>query len=223
LQNIGVVLPKPGYLQGLMDLCEHYGAVCVFDEVKTGFRSGLGGYQGVVDVQPHLSVFGKAVANGYPMGVIGGKREIMQLFDMADPKMRVLIAGTYNAHPMNTAAAIATLGVLGQPGVYAHLDAVSERLYNGLEALFEEKGIAFVLSRNRSAFCLYFMDEAPADLHDILYHHDFDFDILLRKAWIKNGIYQIPIACKQGSVSYAHSNDDIDETLHKTRKILASI
>jgi glutamate-1-semialdehyde 2,1-aminomutase len=70
LQNIGVVLPKASYLQGLYDLCEQYGALCIFDEVKTGFRSGPGGYQQICGVRPHLSVFGKAVANGYPLGVI---------------------------------------------------------------------------------------------------------------------------------------------------------
>ena len=75
LQNIGVVLPKPGYLKGLVGLCEKYGAVCIFDEVKTGFRSALDGYKGVAAVKPHLSVFGKAIANGYPIGVIGGKKK----------------------------------------------------------------------------------------------------------------------------------------------------
>ena len=115
LQNVGVVLPQAGYLQGLVDLCETYEAVCIFDEVKTGFRSALGGYQSVAGVTPHLSVFGKAIANGYPLGVIGGKREIMELFDAPDPQKRVLIAGTYNAHPINTAAAIATLEILQNP------------------------------------------------------------------------------------------------------------
>jgi glutamate-1-semialdehyde 2,1-aminomutase len=223
LQNVGVLLPKQGYLHKLVALCEQHGAVCIFDEVKTGFRSALGGYQSIAGVQPHLSVFGKAVANGYPLGVVGGKREIMQLFDAADPAKRVLIAGTYNAHPINTAAAIATLELLQNREVYQHIDGVSSQLYNGLEQLFREKGLPFVLSRNASAFCLYFMEHAPTDLHDMLQHHDFDFDLRLRTAWIRNGIYQIPIACKQGSVSYAHSVADIDKTLSTTRDILKDI
>src|SRR5688500_10351699 len=109
LQNIGVVLPESGYLASLIRLCEHNGTVCIFDEVKTVFRSAPQGYQGIAGVKPHLSVFGKAIANGYPLGVIGGKKEIMQLFDAPEPDKRVLIAGTYNAHPLNTSAAIATL------------------------------------------------------------------------------------------------------------------
>jgi glutamate-1-semialdehyde 2,1-aminomutase len=220
LQNIGVVLPKPGYLQGLINLCEAYGAVCIFDEVKTGFRSALGGYQSIEGVTPHLSVFGKAIANGYPLGVIGGKKEIMDLFDAPDPKQRVLIAGTYNAHPINTAAAIATLEILQRPEIYRHLFKVSDLLYQGLESLFAEKGIPTVLSKNASAYCTYFCEKRPQDAHDILEHHDFDFDLRLRKLLIKKGIYHIPIACKQGSISYAHSEEDIYHTLQMTREAL---
>ncbi len=223
LQNVGVVLPKPGYLQGLVDLCEHYNAVCIFDEVKTGFRSALGGYQSVAGVTPHLSVFGKAIANGYPLGVIGGKKEIMSLFDAKDPEKKVLIAGTYNAHPINTAAALATLKILQNPEVYDHISLVSNLWYDGLEALFNEKGIPAVVSRNASASCIYFCKEAPGDVHDILQNHDFDFDLQYRKALIEKGIYQIPIACKQNSVSYSHTEDDIYKTLDLTRQYLRTL
>jgi glutamate-1-semialdehyde 2,1-aminomutase len=223
LQNIGVVLPKPGYLQGLYELCDRYGAVCIFDEVKTGFRSALGGYQAICGVSPHLSVFGKAIANGYPMGVIGGRREIMQLFDSPDPEKRVLIAGTYNAHPVNAAAAIATIEILKNQEVYKSIRAVSNKLYSALGNLFLEKGIPFVLSRNSSAFCVYFLEKEPTDAHDILEHHDFDFDLRYRKGLIERGIYHIPIACKQGSVSYAHSLNDIEKTLDVTRQVLKMI
>jgi glutamate-1-semialdehyde 2,1-aminomutase len=223
LQNVGIVLPKPGYLQGLIDLCEKYGAVCIFDEVKTGFRSALGGYQSVEGVKPHLSVFGKAIANGYPLGVIGGKKDIMELFDAELPEKRVLIAGTYNAHPVNTAAAIATLNILQRPQIYRHIAEVSNLLYEGWETLFAEKGIPSIVCRNASASCIYFCENAPADAHDILEKHDFDFDLRFRKAMIKKGIYQIPISCKQASVSYSHSLEDIHYTLEMTRDVLTKI
>lgn len=223
LQNVGVVLPKPGYLQGLVDLCDTYNAVCIFDEVKTGFRSALGGYQSIAKVTPHLSVFGKAIANGYPLGVIGGKKEIMNLFDAKDPEKRVLIAGTYNAHPINTTAALATLKILQNPEVYDHISLISNLWYDGLEALFNEKGVPAVVSRNASASCTYFCNQAPNDLHDILENHDFDFDLRYRKALIEKKIYQIPIACKQNSVSYAHTEDDIYKTLDVTRQYLRSL
>lgn len=220
MQNVGVVLPELGYLQGMLDLCEQYGAVCIFDEVKTGFRSALGGYQEVAGVVPHLSVFGKALANGYPLGVVGGKREIMELFDAPVPEKRVLIAGTYNAHPFTTAAAIATLEILQDPSVYQHLSYTSNLLYEGLENLFSEKGIPAVVSRNASASCTYFMNKAPRDLHDILLNHDFDFDVRYRRALIEESIYLIPLACKQSSVSYAHSEEDIYKTLEANKRVL---
>lgn len=223
LQNIGVVSPKPGFLKGLIDLCEENGSVCIFDEVKTGFRSGLGGYQKENGLTPHLSVFGKAVANGFPLGVIGGKREIMELFDSPIPKQRVLIAGTYNAHPINTAAAIATIKTLQQQSVYEAIDKSADLLYKGLYELFKKKGIETVISSNRSAFCVYFCKEQPFDFHDVIANHDFEFDLKFRKQLIKNGIYHIPVACKQGSVSYAHTEDDIYRTLEATQEVLKSI
>ncbi len=223
LQNVGIIHPKEGYLQGIIDLCKKYGAVSIFDEVKTGFRSALGGYQSVANVTPDLSVFGKAVANGYPLGVVGGKKEIMNLFDAPVASKRVLIAGTYNAHPLNAAAAIATLKYLREKDVYSYLDNICGKLYSGLQKIFEEKGKTMVLSHNASAFCLYFSDEKPQDIHDILHHHDFDFDLKLRKALIENGIYHIPIPCKQGSVSYAHSQEDVDKTLDVTWDVLKSL
>jgi glutamate-1-semialdehyde 2,1-aminomutase len=223
LQNIGVVLPETGHLEGLINLCEHYGALCIFDEVKTGFRSALGGYQSIANVKPHLSVFGKAIANGYPIGVIGGKKEIMQLFDAEEAEKKVLIAGTYNAHPLSTTAAIATLMILKKPDIYEHLSNMSNLLYNGLETIFAEKDIPAVVVRNGSAYCAYFCNQAPRDAHDILLNHDFNLDVELRRLLIKRGIYQIPIACKQNSISYAHSEEDIYHTLQMTKEALAEL
>jgi glutamate-1-semialdehyde 2,1-aminomutase len=220
LQNVGVILPKEGYLQGIVALCKKYGAVSIFDEVKTGFRSALGGYQSVANVKPDLSVFGKAVANGYPLGIIGGNKDIMHLFDAPDSARRVLIAGTYNAHPFNTAAAIATIRILRDGDVYQHLQKMCTRLYSSLEKMFLEKGKTMVLTHNASAFCCYYCEQPPADVHDILDHHDFTFDLQFRKALIAKGIYHIPIPCKQGSVSYAHSQEDIDKTLEVSWEIL---
>ncbi len=223
LQNVGIVKPREGYLEGLIGLCERHGAVCIFDEVKTGFRTGLGGYQQYCGLKPHLSVFGKAVANGFPLGVIGGRRDIMELFDTSDNTKRVLIAGTYNAHPVNTAAAIATINFLKDDQVYKTIEETSRRLYTGLKTIFKEKGKPFVLTSNASAFCIYFCEEEPTDLHDILLHHDFEFDLRYRQRLIAKGIYHIPIACKQGSISYAHSHDDIDRTLAITREVVKDL
>lgn len=223
MQNIGIVHPQPGYLQSLIHLCEQYDTVCIFDEVKTGFRSSLQGHQQLEGIKPHLSVFGKAIANGYPLGVVGGKKEIMELFDAPDPKKRVLIAGTYNAHPLNVAAAISTLQILQKPETYEHLDKVCNTLYSGLKSLFKEKGIPAIVATNGSASCTYFTEKPPIDLHSILTDHNFSFDLKYRKALIREGIYLFPLACKQSSVSYAHSLEDIHQTLEANKRVLQKI
>lgn len=219
LQNVGVVLPQPGYLEGLRALCDRHGVVLIFDEVKTGFRSALGGYQAIAGVHPDLTVFGKAVANGWPLAVLGGKAEVMRLFDESDPKKRTLIAGTYNGHPANTAAAIATLKILRRDDgeVYRRIETMAVRLQRGLEEVFTAKGITSVIARNASASCAYFMDHAPRDWHDIAQHHDFAFDRRYRAALIARGVYHFPLPCKQGSISAAHSDEDIARTLEITR------
>lgn len=222
LQNVGVVPPGPGYLAGLRQACDRHGALLVFDEVKTGFRAALGGYQSIAGVRPDLSVFGKAVANGYPLGVIGGKAEIMALFGAADPRRRVLISGTYNGHPLSAAAAIATLERLMADGgaVYRALEERSARLQSGLEGLYREKGLRALVSRIGSAFCTYFLDRAPSDWHDLAARHDFELDRRYRRALIERGVYHFPLPCKQGSVSAAHTAEDVDRTLEVTREAL---
>lgn len=225
LQNIGVVPPQPGYLAALRALCDRHGAVLIFDEVKTGFRAALGGYQSLAGVRPDLSVFGKAVANGYPLGVIGGQRALMELFAHAEPAKRVLIAGTYNAHPFTSAAAIATLERLMRGGgeVYRRLEALGARLQAGLERLFAEKGRTAVISRIGSASCAYFCDSIPADWHDLARRHDFEFDKRYRRALIEHGVYHFPLPCKQGSLSAAHTDEDVARTLELTREALRTL
>lgn len=222
LQNIGVVLPKPGYLEEVRRICTREGIVLIFDEVKTGFRHALGGYQSLCGVRPDLSVFGKAIANGYPLAVVGGRREIMELVADSDPARKVLIAGTYNAHPIPTTAAIATIQKLRdqEDVIYPHLESLGRRMQEGLEQLFRAAGVTASISRQGSAFCAYFMDHLPVDWHDLAGHHDFEFDRAYRLGLIEEGVYHFPLPTKQGSISYAHTVEDIDETLERTRKVL---
>jgi glutamate-1-semialdehyde 2,1-aminomutase len=172
LQNVGVVLPKPGYLQGVLDLCESYGAVCIFDEVKTGFRTALGGYQGVAGVRPHLSVFGKAVANGFPLGVIGGKREIMNQFDHPDPTRKCSLPAPTTPIPSTRRRPLPPSKSCKTPACTTDCRAEQPVVRRPGRAVCP-KGIEAVVVRNASAFCVYFSREAPADLHDILTTHNF--------------------------------------------------
>ncbi len=225
MQNVGVVRDRPGYLAGLRRLCDRHGVVLVFDEVKTGFRSALGGYQQCCGVMPDLSVFGKAVANGYPMGVIGGRAELMNLFCDEDPARRVLIAGTYNAHPFTTAAAIATIEHLHEQGdhLYNQLEAMGRTMQTGLARVFEKLGQPATVCRVGSAFCIYFMDHDPVDWHDILLHHDFEMDRRFRTGLISRGVYAFPLPCKQYSISAAHEQSDIDQTLEIAEQVASEV
>lgn len=225
LQNIGVVKPLKGYLQGLRDLADAHDFLLVFDEVKTGFRHALGGYQSICGVTPDLSTFGKAVANGYPLGVIGGKKEYMDYFNHADNDKKVLIAGTFNAFPLTTAAAIATIRKLGseEHQVYDHIEHLGRMLEDGLNEIFADFDLDVVVARQGSAFCTYFMDHAPVDFHDILEHHDFEFDRAYRLKLIEKGVFNFPLPIKQGSISYAHSEEDIELTLKATRAVMEEL
>lgn len=215
LQNIGIVHPKPGYLAGIRSLADRYGFLFIMDEVKTGFRHALGGYASISGVKPDLAVYGKAMANGYPMAALGGRRDLMDYFVHPDASKRVLLAGTYNAHPIPTAAAIATIEkMLANNGeVHRHVETLGARTQAGIEAILREAGVTAVVARQGSAFCIYFMDHLPMDWHDLAGHNNSEIDNAMRQSLIASGIYTFPVATKQFSISAAHTQDDIDLTL----------
>ncbi len=223
LQNVGIVHPLPGYLSGLRKLADQLGFLMIMDEVKTGFRHALGGYATLAGVEPDFVVYGKAVANGYPMAVLAGRRKTMEIFAHPDPARRVLLAGTYNGHPVPTAAAIATIERLRENNgeVYRHIEKLAKRLETGLTGMMAGLDMSATFVRQGSAFCLYFMDHAPVDWHDILHHHAFAADVAMRRKMIDSGIYFFPLAVKQGSISAAHTEADIDLTLESWKPALA--
>ena len=215
LQNIGIVKPKLDYLEGLRLLADRYGFLLIFDEVKTGFRASLGGYQAIANVVPDLSTFGKAFANGFPIAALAGKRQFMDLAISTDPSKRVLVAGTYNCHPIPVAAAIACLNKLmdRKLNVYGKLECLAERLEEGQRKLFDNHNVRAVVSRVGSAHCVYFAEGEPTCWWDVLEFHDFKFDVEYRRGLLERGIYYFPVPCKQGSISFAHTEQDIDQTL----------
>ncbi|MGH9616119.1 MAG: aspartate aminotransferase family protein [Acidobacteriaceae bacterium] len=223
LQNIGVVKPDPEYLSGLRDLADEFGFVLIFDEVKTGFRHAIGGYASIANVTPDLLVFGKALANGYPISVVGGRKDMMDLFVDPSSSKNVLLAGTYNAHPVPTAAAIATIErlLMNNGEVYRHVEALGEMMQRGIEAIVRKMALTAMVARQGSAFCLYFMDHLPHDWHDLAAHHDFSLDTAFRRALVDRGIYVFPQATKQCSLSAAHSRGDVETTLCQMEGALA--
>ncbi len=222
LQNIGIVKPEPGYLESLRAICDRYGTALIFDEVKTGFRHALGGYQSISGVIPDLCVFGKAVANGYPVGVVGGRESIMAHCAHPDPARRVVVAGTYNAHPFTVAATKATLAKLmnREEEIYGELERLGARMEDGLNALFGRRNYPATVVRQGSAFVVYFMDHAPRSWREIAMHNDADKDVTYRKALIDAGVFHFPVTTKQGSISFAHTDEDIERTLEITDEVL---
>lgn len=222
LQNIGVVKPKPGYLKGLRELADRYGFLLILDEVKTGFRSSLGGYQAIAGVTADLSTYGKAVANGFPLAAMAGKAVYMDLATRNDAKKKVLLAGTYNCHPVPVAAAIACLKKLmsKELDVYGKLERLAQKLEAGQNELFKRHGVQAIISRVGSASCAYFSKVEPGDWWEVLENHDAAFDTRYRRALIERGIYHFPVIVKQGSISFSHSEADIDKTLEATDSAL---
>ena len=222
LQNIGVIHPRPGYLEGLRGLANRFGFVLVFDEVKTGFRHALGGYANLCGVQPDLAIYGKALANGYPIAAIGGRKRLMDWFAHPDPAKRVLLAGTYNSHPVPVCAAIATIERLVEDNgaVYRHVEILGSAMEAGIRQIIARVGVQAVVARQGSAFCIYFMDHPPLDWHDLASHHAFELDGKMRRNLIEDGIYFFPMATKQCSISAAHRMEHVEETLEKVERVL---
>lgn len=224
LQNIGVVKPQPGYLEGLRALADEFGFLLIFDEVKTGFRHAIGGYAEICGVRPDLVVYGKAVANGFPLAVVGGKAEYLDSIIDPDPARRPFVAGTYNGHPVAVAAAIETVRYLvaNRDAIYPRMEKMGAAMEAGIMDIFARRGIAACVARQGSAFSYYFMEKPPADLHDIIAKHDFTRDVALRRALIQRGVFFVPIATKQCSLSAAHSDADVAFTLEQLESAVAA-
>jgi glutamate-1-semialdehyde 2,1-aminomutase len=225
LQNIGLVRPVEGYLQALRALADEFGFLLIFDEVKTGFRHAIGGYSEISGVKPDLVTYGKAVANGFPLALIGGKREYMDTIIHTEPAKRPLVSGTYNGHPVAVTAAISTIEYLlaNRTAVYEHVESLGRQMEEGLRAIFAAHRVTASIARQGSAFSYYLMPKAPVDFHDILEQHDFERDVALRRALIDLGVFLVPIATKQCSISAAHTAEDIRVTLAQFERAVSAI
>ena len=213
--NIGAVLPQPGFLEALRELCDRHGIVLIFDEVITGFRHALGGYQAISGVTPDLTTLGKAVANGYPLGVVGGRADLMD--QIAGKGSRLVFAGgTYNGHPAVAAAALATIAKLENEPVHEHIFRLGERARTELAALYEELEIPAVVSGYGSVFVTYFL-EAPVVSYDDLLRNNVDLFVGYRLELMRRGVFELPLNLKRSHVSWAHTDADIDLLLEETR------
>jgi glutamate-1-semialdehyde 2,1-aminomutase len=217
--NIGCVLPRPEFLQALRETCTAHGIVLIFDEVITGFRHDLGGYQRICGVTPDLSTFAKAMANGYPIAALVGRAELMDRFG---PGGGVFFAGTYNGHPVGVAAALATIAELEDGTVHRHCFALAERAAAGMRGIADELGIPMTVAQFGSVFVPYFFD-GPTERYEDLLANDTARDVWFRRTMCERGIFMLPQALKRNHVSAAHTAADIDRTLERARDVLRAM
>jgi glutamate-1-semialdehyde 2,1-aminomutase len=214
--NMGVVLPMEGFLSGLRQLCDTYGALLVFDEVITGFRLCRGGAQEYYGVRADLTAYGKIIGGGLPVGAYGGRKEIMELVSPSGP---VYQAGTLSGNPVAMAAGLAQLEALGQQDVYTRINTMGEKLARGLSDIIRNSGIKACVNQIGSLVCLFFGIETADDYHSIkkadTAHYARYFHGMLEA-----GVYLAPSQFEAMFVSYAHTEADIDETLNKAERAI---
>jgi glutamate-1-semialdehyde 2,1-aminomutase len=212
--NIGCVLPQPGFLARLRELATKHGSVLIFDEVITGFRHDLGGYQAVADVTPDLTTLGKAMGNGWPISALGGRADLMELFSTT-PGRPALFAGTFNGHPPTAAAALATIDKLAREPVHEHVFRLGERTRAGLRDLYAGLGVPVVVAGFGSVFVTYFLD-GPVESYDDLLANDVELFVGYRKELMRHGVFELPLNLKRSHFSYAHTDADVDRLLEAT-------
>jgi len=218
--NIGCLLPKPGYLAGLREICNEYGVILVFDEVITGFRHHIGGLQALWDVTPDLTTMGKAMANGYPLAAIGGKEELMDRFTTAGGD--VYFSGTFNAHPASMAAVLATVEVLETENVYEHIFSLGEQMRKGLQEINDELGIEACVTGFGSAFITYFMSP-PIEQYSDMLRNDKEKFIAYRRGMIERGFFMMPTNLKRNVISFSHTEDEVEQTLKAAKEVLRNL
>lgn len=208
--NMGVVLPKEGFLAGLRELCDLHDIVFIVDEVITGFRMGLAGAQGLLDIKPDLSTFGKIIGGGMPVGAYGGKAEIME---MVAPLGPVYQAGTLSGNPVAMAAGLAQLTYLKEnPQVYTHINDLGTRLYEGLRDIVETAKIHYTVNHIGSIGSLFFTKESVTDYASAKTSDTAEYARYFRHM-LHQGIYFAPAQFEAMFMSYAHQEAEIAKTL----------
>ena len=217
--NMGVVLPRPGFLQDLRALTQAAGILLVFDEVITGFRLCYGGYQSLIGIQPDLTCLGKIIGGGMPVGAFGGRREIM---DMLAPNGPVYQAGTLSGNPVAMAAGLATLRTLQQDGFYRNIEEKTAVLCREMLSCFQTAAIPVQLNQIGSMFTFFFTPHEVYDFQSAL-ASDTGRYALFFNAMMDNGINLPPSQFEAAFISGAHSDADRERTVAACRKACESL
>jgi glutamate-1-semialdehyde 2,1-aminomutase len=217
--NMGVVLPEPGFLQGLRRVTEADGALLVFDEVMTGFRVHLGGAQALYGVLPDLTTLGKVIGGGLPVGAYGGRRDIMKLVAPSGPMYQ---AGTLSGNPLAMTAGIVTLKELSAPGVWERLERTTHELADGLSRAAKTAGIPLQCSHAGSMFGAFFAPEPVKDWESAKKSDTARFSRYFRKM-LEEGVYLAPSQFEAGFVSTAHGPAEVEATLKAAEAAFAEL
>ena len=207
--NMGVVPPKPGFLEGLRHWCNETGALLIFDEVMTGFRVALGGAQERFGVQPDLTCLGKVIGGGLPVGAYGGSRDIMS---KVAPLGEVYQAGTLSGNPLAVTAGLTTLRLVSKPGVYDKLEDRSNYLFSEMSRLAAKHKVVSTMNRVGSMGCLFFTQQTVVDF-DSAQTSDTQKFAHMFCAMLERGVYLAPSQFEAAFVSLAHDQEDVDKTL----------
>ncbi len=219
--NVGALLPQPGFLERLRELATRHGTVLIFDEVITGWRHALGGYQSICGVTPDLTTMGKAMGNGWPVSALAGNAELMELFSTT-PGRPAFFAGTFNGHPPTAAAALATIDKLQREPVHEHVFRLGERARTGLRELYARLDVPVHVSGFGSVFVTYFLEGTPTSYDDLL-ANDVDLFVGYRRELMSHGIFELPLNLKRSHFSYAHTDDDVDRLLEATEEAVKTV
>ena len=222
--NMNFVRASVPFMARLRELCTAHGTLLVFDEVMTGFRVALGGAQSVYarlipGFKPDMTVLGKVIGGGMPLAAFGGPREIMSLLAPLGP---VYQAGTLSGNPVATACGLATLDLLGKPGVFDALTARTRALVDGLTAAAVAAGVPFSADCEGGMFGFFFGDRLPQNYTEVLATDKDRFNRFFH-GMLERGVYLAPALYEAGFVSTAHSQADIEATVAAAREVLAAL
>ncbi len=217
--NMGVVPPAPGFLEGLRARTAEHGTLLIFDEVITGFRVARGGAQERYGVRPDLTVLGKVIGGGLPVGAYGGRRDLMELVAPAGP---VYQAGTLSGNPAAMAAGIATLRTLAEPGVYERLETVAAALAEGLAEAARAAGVPLAVNRVGSMLTPFFT-AGPVDGYAAAMRADTTRFAAFFRAMLDAGVYLPPSQFEAWFVSTAHGEAEVEATVATARRAMAAL
>ncbi|MDT8449704.1 MAG: glutamate-1-semialdehyde 2,1-aminomutase, partial [Wenzhouxiangellaceae bacterium] len=218
--NMNCIPPVPGFLEGLRELCDEYGALLVFDEVMTGFRVALGGAQALYGVTPDLTTFGKVIGAGMPVGAFGGRERWMKLIAPEGP---VYQAGTLSGNPVAMAAGVANLELISEPGFHERLTATTLGLADGFRAAAREAGVPLATVAVGGMFGLFFTDLERVENFDQAASCDLEAFKRFFHAMLDDGVYLAPSAFEAGFVSSAHGEAEIDATIAAAKQAFGRI